>query len=257
MHLEQDLAQTQADAEAALTRAKEVTRSLQRLRHAAQQGVLKELPRALEAAEQALAGLQQSLAETRQQCRYDTPGYWDEAGYVNELLAAAAQLGVEVHRQDDRLYCHPSLVRILSGDLVAVIDKARDKRLRPTVLVERLRQLQSQPVRFRSDAFLESLSQAYTVASRDRSRKGRGEGAVLPLAEIYELLTLLPGQAREYSRHEFARDLYLLDESGVRATRAGRTAHLHPARGTEPERRVFATVAKDGRLLRYFGLSFA
>lgn len=147
-------------------------------------------------------------------------------------------------------------MRILSGDLVAVIDKTRDKHLRPTVLVEHLQRLQAQPVRFRSDAFLESLSQAYAVAGRDRTRKGRGEGSVISLAEIYELLTLLPGQSREYSRHEFARDLYLLDESGVRATRSGRAVHLHPARGTEPERRVFATVAQDGRLLRYFGLSF-
>lgn len=104
MHLEQDLAQTQADAEAALSEAKEVTRNLQRLRRAAQQGVLRELPRALEAAERALASLQRSLTQARQQSRYEDPGYWDEAGYLAELLATAAQLGVEVHCQDDRLY---------------------------------------------------------------------------------------------------------------------------------------------------------
>ncbi|MEW6756136.1 MAG: hypothetical protein AB1505_34940, partial [Candidatus Latescibacterota bacterium] len=182
MSLEQALARSQADAEAALEAARGVARGLQLLRRATQQGVLKEIPRALEGAQQALAVLGERLAAARQGWRFEEPGYWDGGGYVRELVETARQMGVDIHLQDDLLYCYPSLVRILPGDQVAVIDRAREKRLRPSVLVEHLRQLQARPVRFRSEAFLESLRGAYGIAVR--TRKGREEGSVIPLAEI-------------------------------------------------------------------------
>ena len=61
----------------------------------------------------------------------------------------------------------------------------------------------------------------------------RGLAAVGSYGLIYELLTLQPGAAREYSRQEFARDLYLLDQSGVATVRSGATVSFHAARGNE------------------------
>ena len=73
--------------------------------------------------------------------------------------------------------------------------------------------------------------------------------------DIYRLLTLLPGQAREYTRPEFARDLYLLDSSGLTETRDGRGLRWHASTGTRGAG-VLTTVAKTGQQQRYWGVSF-
>ena len=54
-------------------------------------------------------------------------------------------------------------------------------------------------------------------------------GATVKLSDVYTVLTVLPGSARDYSRQELARDLYLLDQSGITKTRDGRTWSCPPA----------------------------
>ena len=39
------------------------------------------------------------------------------------------------------------------------------------------------------------------------------DGTVIPLIDIWELLTLLPGQAKDYPKQEFTRDVYLLQKA--------------------------------------------
>src|SRR6266849_3743123 len=75
---------------------------------------------------------------------------------------------------------------------------------------------------------------AYSTAVKTRGKERRETSAIVPLVEIYNLLTLLPGQAKEYARQEFARDLYLLDQSDVTAVRNGAVVSFHAARGNEP-----------------------
>jgi len=145
---------------------------------------------------------------------------------------------------------------VLPNERAVVIDKTRERRLRPSVLVRHLQELQNKPVRFKSEAFLESLYEAYSTAVKTRG-KGRHEtSAIVPLVEVYNLLTLLPGQAKEYARPEFARDIYLLDQSGVTTTRNGTAVSFHAARGNEPASRVIPIVTKDGQAKTYYGISF-
>ncbi|MEK7820977.1 MAG: hypothetical protein AAB543_07700, partial [Pseudomonadota bacterium] len=49
---------------------------------------------------------------------------------------------------------------------------------------------------------------------------------VVPLTTVYESLTLLPGTSAEYGPSDFARDLYLLDRSGVSQTKGGARVSL-------------------------------
>ena len=53
-------------------------------------------------------------------------------------------------------------------------------------------------------------------------------GKVIKLLDIYQLLTLLPGQSKEYTKEEFARDIYLLDKSGITTTNNGFVLSLIP-----------------------------
>jgi len=254
--LEQALAKTEADADAACKAATAALRSLKKFRAAAQMGNLRELQKAIETTGQTIADLERQFTTAKAGWNFDEDAYLSNGAFVAEVLAAAMQADVHVYERDDRLYCYPSLIRVLPNDRVVVIDKTRERRLRPSVLVRHLRELQNKPVRFRSEAFLESLYDAYSTAVKTRGKERRETNAIVPLVEIYNLLTLLPGQAKEYARPEFARDIYLLDQSGVTAVRNGAAVSFHAARGNEPTSKVIPIVTKDGQAKIYYGISF-
>jgi hypothetical protein len=254
--LEQALAKTETEADAACKAATAALRSLKKFRAAAQAGNLRELPKAIEVAEQTLADLKRQFTTAKAGWDFNEDAYLANGAFVAEVLATAGQNGVSIYERDDRLYCYPSLIRVLPNDRAVVIDKTRERRLRPSVLVRHLKELQNRPVRFRSEAFLASLYEAYDTAVKTRSRDRRDTAPIIPLVEIYNLLTLLPGQAKEYSRQEFARDLYLLDQSGVTTVRNGAVVSFHAARGNEPVSRVIPLVTKDGQAKTYYGISF-
>jgi hypothetical protein len=254
--LEQALAQTEADADAACKAATTALRSLKKFRTAAQLGNLRELQRALETAGQTITDLQRQFTQAKAGWTFDEEAYFANGSFIAEVLAAAGKTGVHIYERDERLYCYPSLIRTLPNDRAVVIDKARERRLRPSVLVQHLQELQNKPVRFRSEAFLESLYDAYSTAVKTRGKERHNSGAIVPFTEIYNLFTLLPGQAKEYSRQEFGRDLYLLDQSGVTTVRNGAVVSFHAARGNEAASKVIPVVTRDGRAKTYYGLSF-
>lgn len=254
--LEKSLAKTESDAEAALKVAGTLLSALRKFRAAAKIGDLRELRRTIQVAEQAITALKQQFENAKEGWDFDEDAYLSDSAFRSELLETARQMAVKIFEQDDRLYCYPFLIRILPNERTVLIDKAREKRLRPSVLVSHLKELQSKPVRFKSEAFLEALSSAYSIAVERRGKKRLRTGAVVPLVEIYGLLTLLPGHSREYTRQEFARDLYLLDEGDVRTAKNRSVISLHAASGRESASKVISIVTKDGELKRYYGISF-
>jgi hypothetical protein len=129
--------------------------------------------------------------------------------------------------------------------------------LRPTVLLNHLKEIQRRPTRFKPEAFLEALFGAYDALVSAKGKTARQESRVVRLLDIYDLLTLLPGQSREFSRQEFARDIYLLDESGVTQTRRGYRLSFAGSTGTKAPGSVIRAVAPDGREQLYYGISFS
>jgi len=177
--------------------------------------------------------------------------------YTDELVTTARHLQLAIYEQDDRLYCYPSLLRVLAAERTILIDRGRERRLRPTVVAAHLRTLQDRPPRFKPEAFLEALFRAYRALVQ-RHAAGKLEAApVERLARVYELLTLLPGQAREYSSHEFARDIYLLDRSGVTETREGFVVSFPASTGTKSASGVITAITEHGQERRYWGIAFS
>lgn len=254
--LEQALTRTEAEADAACKAATTALRTLKKFRAAAQTGNLRDLQKAIETAGQALAALEQQFEKSKASWAFNEETYLADGAFVSEVLTTATQAGVSIYERDERLYCYPSLIRVLPNDRAVVIDKTRERRLRPSVLVQHLRALQNKPVRFKSEAFLESLYDAYSTAVKTRGKERRETSAIVPLVEIYNLLTLLPGQSKEYARQEFARDLYLLDQSGVTTVRNSATVSFHAARGNEAASKVIQIVTQDGQAKTYYGISF-
>ncbi len=252
--LEQALGKTETDAAATIKAAGTVMASLRRMRAAAREGNLRELRTSIEASENALAALRQQFANAREGWAFDEERYLAEGAYARELMAVAERQGVKVVERDERLYCYPVLIRVSPSDRAVSIDKKREARIRPSVLVSRLQQLQRKPPRFRTEPFLAALFEAYSKAVAMRGKDMLSMAPVIPLADIYEMLTMLPGQAREYSKQEFARDVYLLHRSGVDATRNGAKVSFPISRGVQTK--TFAVIDETGEEKRYYGISF-
>lgn len=247
------LSLTQAQAEAALKSAGTVSRELRKARAAAATGQVRELRRALDAAVAQAGDLLSTARQTRDSFDFDEAAHLASGGYAKELLAMAAETGVNLFEEDERLLCYPSVVRVLPGDSVVEIDRKRERRLRPSVLLGLLAAVQEKPGRFRADQLLESIASGYDLLV---AKSGKKAGAVVRLYDIWEVLTLLPDGSRGYTRQEFARDLYLLDQSHVEKTKDGRLLRWHASSGTRTSG-VLTTVSRTGQQQRYWAVSFA
>lgn len=253
--IEAVLAATERALDDALRAANSVVRDLKRALGAARTGQVRDLRKALTSAQAAADALAGDTRTAGAAFDFDDRAYLASGGYVKELLAeAAARDLVIVEGDDDRLLCYPSLLRVLPGDAAIEIDKVRDRRLRPSVLVSALARAQERGVRFKAEQFLDSLRAAYELrVAVDGSRAD----AVIKLVDIWTVLTMMPGQRTQYSRQEFARDLYLLDQSGVtRTERNPRTLRFSGSTGTKGAG-VLTTVARNGQEQKYWGISFS
>lgn len=250
--LEAQLAATEDRVDAALKATAALVRELKKAKIAAARGQVRDLRRALKAAAELGSDAARAAATAADSYALDEQSYLASGDYARELLAAAAERDVTMFAQDDQLLCYPSLLKVLPGDAAVEIDRRRERRLRPSVLVDLLGVAQSRPPRFRPEPFLASLESGYDLA---RAGQGRPEGAVVRLDEVWSVLTLLPGQQREYTKPEFARDLYLLDSSGVTTTKSQRRLSWQASTGSKRPG-TLTTVAQSGQRQLYWGISF-
>jgi hypothetical protein len=255
-NLEQALSRTEADAAVTLKAADAVRGSLRRFLAAAKVGNLRDLHSSIESAEKAMAVLRQQFANAKEGWNFDEEGYFANGFYSRELIATGQQMGVRIFERDDRLYCYPALIRVSANEKAVLIDKKRERRIRPSVLVTRLKEMQRRPTRFRPEPFLAALFDAYSkaVAMRGRGKELLQMAPVVPLLDIYELFTLLPGQTREYSRQEFARDIYLLHRSDADTTRTGAKVSFPISRGVQGK--TLTVIDETGEEKRYYGICF-
>lgn len=256
--LEKALAKTEQDAEVSLRAAQSVLNALRRFRNAAKLGTLKELHVAIESAEKAEMLLRQQIATSKAGWDFNEEAYLADGSFVREILDTAKQKGLGIYERDERLYCYPVLIRVLPGERAVQINKTREKKLRPVVLVEHLKELQKRPPRFQPKTFLEALYDAYSIALKARE-KGLlpASGTVIPLLEVYDLFTLLPGQSKEYSKQEFARDIYLLDRSGEATAKEGARVSFPASTGTRLVSRTLSVINEQGEEKKYYGIAFS
>lgn len=256
LSLEQALAKTEADAAATLKAAESAVRSIRKVRTAAKVGNLRELRNSIDIADRAVGTLRQQLSNAKEGWRFEEEAYFAKGLCSQEIIRTGEEMGVKIYRRDERLYCYPSLIRVSPSEKVVFIDKKRESHIRPSVLVTRLRDMQRRPPRFRPEAFLESLFKAYSKAVAMRAKNLPHMSPVIPLVDVYELLTMLPGQAREYSKQEFARDIYLLHRSGVDTTKSGAKVRFPASTGTKTPSRIITVITQEGEERSYYGVSF-
>jgi len=254
--LEQSLARTEADAMNALKAAHGAVQALKKFYTAAKLGKVKEIQTAMSETEKAEQLLRQQVAMARDGWDFDIETYLAGDAFFKEVVALGEQKGMRIIERDERLFSFPVLVKVLPAEKAVKIDKTTEKRIRPSVLVDILKIMQKKPPRFKPEAYIEALHDAYEKAIL---LKGKGlslTNTTISLLEIYELFTLMPGQAREYTRQEFTRDIFLLDRSEISSTRKGAKMSLFASTGTKNPSRTLSIVNEHGEVRLYYGISF-
>jgi hypothetical protein len=250
--LETALERAEAAADAATRSARAVVAQLAKAKKAAAVGAVRELEKALAAAADANAASSDAIRVAAAGWSFDDRSHLESGGYARELLELARAGGVSAREQDGRIVAYPSILRVLPGDGAIEIDRKRQRQIRPSVVVESLRAAQARTPKFRAEQFLEALLEAYRLVI---AREGKDLGATVKLVDVYRVLTMLPGSGASYSRQEFARDLELLNVSGVGRTKDGFSVALPAATGTKSSQAI-QTVTRDGDVRFFYGLLF-
>jgi hypothetical protein len=254
--LEQALADIEAQAGDLVKTTKQVMASFKKIKDAAKVGDLVKLRKLLEEGKSATLSLGCDFVKTQERLNFDEASYLAGKDFRQELLTTAQQMGVNLYEHDGYLFSYPVLLKILHKERAVSIDRIRENRLRPSVLVKRLKEVQNNPLRFKPQTFLEMLYTAYSIVVAGRGKHLIGKGTVIPLLELYQLLTLLPWQASEYTRQEFGRDVYLLDKIGTITTKNDHRANFHASTGVRDVSRTLTVIAQGGREKTYYGISF-
>lgn len=256
---EQGFAAVEAAADAAEAAARTLAATARRLRKTAQDGALVKLRREIEQLEAALTSARQRVGSAVTSWPFAEPE--EEASYVREqyageLLRAAAAIGLNVAERDEALVCSPSIIQVLPADRALKIDGKRRNAIRPSKLAADLQRMQQQ-IRPKSEAqqqrFLEALLRAYKVIVGDADAALFRSARVVPLVRVYAVFTSLPGSSAQYTRTDFARDVYLLDSSSVTTTRAGMRVKFT---GSVRQGRAVSFVDRNGNVIRYYGVQF-
>lgn len=249
--LESSLSAIERDADAAIRSLTAALKEARKVKAAAAAGLLRDLRQSLGTTAQLAADAAGTARDLLGGWTFDEEEHFASGAFTKEVLALAAEEGVAVYESDERILSYPAIVTISASDTTVVIDKKKERRVRPTVLIRTLKALQTRPLKFKAEAYLEALATAYdhVVAKRDLRRS-----ATVKLLDIYSVLTLLPGSARDYTKQEFTRDLYLLDQSGITKTKDGRTLSL-PASALTRGSGVLTTVARSGQEKVYAGMA--
>ena len=250
--LEQALEAIEREADTAVRAAAVALTEAKRVKAAATTGQLRALRQSLDAVVRAADHAAAAARDVQAGWRFDEHAYFTSGGFTDEILATAEEQGLTAFESDDRILSYPAIVSLSASDSAVVIDKRKDRKVRPSVLVRTLKALQAKPPKFKPEAFLEALAAAYDLVVGAR---GAARGATVKLTDIYNVLTVLPGSGRDYGRQELARDLYLLDQSGVTTTKDGRELSL-PASALTRSGGALRTVARSGQEKVYAGLSF-
>ncbi len=251
--LEDALQALERDVDGVLRSLGAALKEVKRVKTAASVGQMRELQQALHAAVRLADQAAAAARDMRAGWQFDVGGWFASGEYTKELLSEAAEAGVQAFESDERILSYPVVVAVSSGDATVAIDKKRERRVRPSVLIRQLEALQQRPPKFKPEPFIASLASAYDLVV---GANGLRAGAPVKLVDVHAVLTLLPGAARDYTRQEFVRDLYLLDRTGVVETTKDRRRMSLPASAMTRSSGVLTTVTRGGQTKVYAGISF-
>jgi hypothetical protein len=223
-----------------------------RLRKVAHEGAVTGFATAVAAVRQDAAKLHEAVGQAARAPAIDIASAFASGRFMDELAAAAAAANVTLVQRDGRITAYPVVLRLEARSQAVRIGRKLEKRIRPSFLVRELKALQQRSNRFNARAFLDRMVKAYAaLAPGWRS----GEGPLVALAELHELLTLLPAAAADYPLEEFLCDLLRLDRQPDARSGRGHRFELGGSTGTKGDKRLSA-FDETGTQHDYFAIRF-
>ena len=246
-------------AEATVQAAAEITKAAKKLLKAAQEGNIDHIRREGDQLTDVLASATEWVNQAAASWPFtaeDEADYLDQS-FSDELCSAAAAIGLNITPRDEVLVCSPSIIRVLSSDRAVRIDGKKRAAIRPSKLSVDLQANQQRQTGGNPHRFLEALFKAFRRVA-DRSADGGlfDAGRMISLEEIYASFTTWPTTPRQYTRTDFARDIYLLDIADDKTTKSGATVSFHHSTAARSGRKIFSFVDPAGNLIPYYGVRF-
>jgi hypothetical protein len=254
-NLDDELGRLDAALATAERHAKTALAGVRALRRQAATGSIAGLPRRLEQLPATIEPLADALRAAGGNFSYDAEAAFAGGDYLRELQAAAAAKGLVLVERDGRITAFPLLLKLEAGTPAVRVGRRLERQIRPGVLTALLKKAQDSS-KFDAEAFLEMLFKAATVLARADARADEPRpGAVVPLPDIYELLTLRAGSAADYPREAFAVDLLRLDRAPDTRTKRGHRFSLPASTGSKGRSRL-AVYDEHGAEHIYVGIAF-
>jgi len=227
---EEQLATLERQAAAAL-------RSAKRLRKAAQEGAVGTFPAAIAALRHDADRLTEAVGQSAEAQELDIAAAFGSGAYVAELAEAAKAADVMLVQRDGRITAYPVVLRLEPRAQAVRIGRKLERRIRPSVLIAELKKLQQRPNRFNARAFLDRLLKAYTILA---PHYRGGDGPLVALADLHEVLTLWPQAAADYPVEEFLCDILRLNKLPESQTGRGHRFEFGGSTGTKGAKRLTA-----------------
>jgi hypothetical protein len=170
--------------------------------------------------------------------------------WLQELAEAAASVGLRAFRDDEMCVIPPLALSARPGQESLYLGKERLKMLRPSAVVAEVQARLAKGRDSANEEFLESVYRSW-LRRQDKS------SPLIKFREVYDLFCLAPGWRKENARPIFAQQIYSLHSGGLSATRDGKGFNLEEPSSRVSGGDVFEVRARDGRPIRYYGISFA
>ena len=240
--------------------AGQVLRAARRLRKAAHEGAVTGFAAAIAELQDSATKLQAAVGQSATAPDIDLAAAFASGAFLDELSRAAAAAGVTLVQRDGRISVYPLALRLEARAQAVRIGHKLERRIRPSFLARHLRALQQRPNRFNARTVLDRLFRAYTVLAAARAPDWQpsrpGAGPLVPLADLYDLLTLMPAAAADYPLEEFLLDLLRLDRQPDARTGRGHRFELGGSTGTKGDKRLSA-FDESGAQHDYYAIRFA
>ncbi len=239
--------------------AAQVLRAAHRLRKAAHEGAVAGFPGAIAELQDNAAKLQKTVSQSTTAPDLDLAAAFASGAFLDELSRAAAAAGVTLVQRDGRISVYPLALRLEARAQAVRIGRKLERRIRPSFLARHLRALQQRPNRFNARLVLDRLFRAYVILAAARAPEWQanrpGAGPLVPLADLHDLLTLMPAAAADYPLEEFLLDLLRLDRQPDARTRSGHRFVLGGSTGTKGPKRLSA-YDETGAQHDYYAIRF-
>jgi len=262
--LENAFSHTEIAAESMLRATNNLASLSKQMQKAAQQGNIIALKRSIERLRDSLGIVQTEVqnANNSWMMTEDEEVTHLTNDYIAELHEAGGQQGLEIFERDGAIVTYPSKAVVLPKERAVRVDGKKVSTIRPSFLVKQWLANQKKKTRSNPQQTLEAIYKVYRFLNRSNADNSKQKelpletNKVIPLMDVYDMLTALPGIARDYDRMDFARDLYFLDISGFRETKNGIKFEYMTDTGARAGRGTFIFVDRHGMDKKFHSIQF-